>query len=200
VANPDSDTRSREYTERLVRLQHSRWKRLLRPFVPYRWNLRGLRPGFTLEIGCGIGRNLDYLDGNAIGLDLNSHSVAAARRLGFRAFTPDEFTASQWCRPGAFDSLLLSHVAEHMQRAELLSLLRQHLGFVRSGGRLILETPQELGFRSDPSHVEFLDSAALREVVDALGLVTTREYSFPFPRFFGRLFIYNEFVSVSRKP
>lgn len=196
----ESDTRSREYTERLVRLQRAPWKRLLRVQAPYRWNLRRLRPGFTLEVGCGIGRNLEHLDGNAVGLDLNPFSVAAARRAGLRAFTPAEFRASSWCRPGAFDSLLLSHVAEHMRREELLALLREHLAYVRPGGLLILVTPQEVGFRSDPSHVEFLDLAALRRVADELGLAPVRDYSFPFPRFFGRLFVYNEFVSVSRRP
>src|SRR5512139_3963212 len=194
----ESDTRSREYTERLVRLQRAPWKRLLRVQAPYRWNLRRLRPGFTLEVGCGIGRNLEHLDGNAVGLDLNPFSVAEARRSGLRAFTPAEFAASSWCRPGAFDSLLLSHVAEHMRREELLALLREHLAYVRPGGLLILVTPQEVGFRSDPSHVEFLDTAALRSVADVLGLEPVRDYSFPFPRFFGRLFVYNEFVSVSR--
>ena len=195
----ESDTRSREYTERLVRLQRAPWKRLLRVQAPYRWNLRRLRPGFTLEVGCGIGRNLEHLDGNAVGLDLNPFSVAEARRAGLRAFTPAEFEASPWCRPGAFDSLLLSHVAEHMRQDELLALLRDHLAYVRPGGLLILVTPQEVGFRSDPSHVEFLDLAALRSVADALGLEPVRDYSFPFPRFFGRVFVYNEFVSVSRR-
>ena len=196
----ESDTRSREYTERLVRLQRAPWKRLLRVQAPYRWNLRRLRPGFTLEVGCGIGRNLEHLDGNAVGLDLNPFSVAEARRSGLRALTPAEFAASSWCRPAVFDSLLLSHVAEHMRREELLVLLREHLAYVRPGGLLILVTPQEVGFRSDPSHVEFLDTAALRSVADTLGLVPVRDYSFPFPRFFGRLFVYNEFVSVSRRP
>jgi len=196
----ESDTRSREYTERLVRLQRASWKRLLRVQAPYRWNLRRLRPGFTLEVGCGIGRNLEHLDGNAVGLDLNPFSVAEARRSGLRALTPAEFAASSWCRPAAFDSLLLSHVAEHMRREELLALLREHLAYVRPGGLLILVTPQEVGFRSDPSHVEFLDTAALRSVADTLALVPVRDYSFPFPRFFGRLFVYNEFVSVSRRP
>jgi hypothetical protein len=87
-----------------------------------------------------------------------------------------------------------------MRRAELLALLREHLPFVRPAGQVILITPQERGFASDPTHVEFVDFAALREVTRALELLPLREYSFPFPRAFGRLFIYNEFVSVSRKP
>lgn len=195
-----ADIRDREYCERLVRLQHSRWKTLLRVQAPYRWNLRRLEPGFTLEVGCGIGRNLRHLDGNAVGVDTNPYVVAAAREAGFRAFTPEEFAASEWNRAGAFDSLLLAHVAEHMRREQLLELVQEYLSHLRSGGKLILITPQEAGFRTDSTHVEFMDLHLLRGVSDELGLLPVREFSFPFPRVFGRVFAYNEFVSVNRKP
>jgi SAM-dependent methyltransferase len=196
--DPEADTRDRQYTDRLIRLQRAPWKKWLDVQAPYRWNLRRLRPGFTLEVGCGIGRNLEHLRGEGVGLDHNPHSVAAARAVGLRAFTPDEFRDAEWDRRGAFDSLLLSHVAEHMRRAELLSLLRQHLDYVRPGGQLILITPQEVGFASDSTHVEFMDLAFLRSVATELRLDAVRDFSFPFPRPFGRVFIYNEFVSVSR--
>jgi SAM-dependent methyltransferase len=196
--DPEADTRDREYTERLIRLQRAPWKKWLDVQAPYRWNLRRLRPGFTLEVGCGIGRNLEHLRGEGVGLDHNPHSVAAARAVGLRAFTPEEFRESEWARPAAFDSLLLSHVAEHMRRDELVSLLRAHLAYVRVGGQLILITPQEVGFRSDPTHVEFMDTAFLRGVAEELRLLPVRDFSFPFPRPFGRVFVYNEFVSVSR--
>lgn len=195
----DPSTRDREYTERLLRLQGATWKKWLDVQAPYRWNLRRLRPGFTLEVGCGIGRNLAHLRGQGVGLDHNVYSVAAARAFGFLAFTPEEFQTSEWNRPAGFDSLLLSHVAEHMHRDQLVSLLRTHLPYVRPGGQLILITPQEVGFKSDPSHVEFMDLVLLRAVAQELGLAAVRDFSFPFPRPFGRLFIYNEFVSVSRK-
>ena len=34
----------------------------------------------------------------------------------------------------------------------------------------------------------------------ALGLTVEKQYSFPFPRFAGKVFTYNEFVTVARKP
>lgn len=200
ATSTDADARDREHTRRLVRLQRVWWKRWLDVQAPYRRNLLQLQPGLTLEVGCGIGRNLRHLGGNGVGVDLNRHSVQAARGWGLRAYTPDEFRGSEWDRPARFDSLLLSHVAEHMRRDQLVSLLREHLGYVRPAGQLILITPQERGFRSDPTHVEFMDTAALRGVADELGLLPVRDYSHPFPRAFGRLFVYNQFVSVSRKP
>jgi SAM-dependent methyltransferase len=197
---PTTTDADREYALRLIRMQRVGWKRWLRAFDPYRWDLRRLKPGFTLEVGCGIGRNLRHLNGHGIGLDRNAAAVAAAREIGLRAFTPEEFRGSEWDEPESFDSLLLSHVAEHMRRDELAALLRAHLGYVRAGGQLILITPQEVGFRSDPTHVEFMDFARLRGVAEELHLIPVRDYSFPFPRPVGRVFIYNQFISVSRKP
>jgi hypothetical protein len=61
---------------------------------------------------------------------------------------------------------------------------------------LIMICPQEAGFRGGPTHVEFMDFAKLRDIAGALGFTVRREYSFPFPRAFGRFFAYNEFVCV----
>lgn len=176
------------------------WNRYLDAQAPWRWNLRRLRPGFTLDVGCGIGRNLRHLDGHGVGVDHNPHSVAAARRFGLTALTPAEFERSEFNRPGRFDSLLLSHVAEHMPEEELRALLASYLTSLRAGGRVIVITPQEAGYRSDATHVRFVDFAALDRIVRDAGLRPSRAYSFPFPRTAGRFFKYNEFVSVSEKP
>jgi SAM-dependent methyltransferase len=189
-----------EYTKRLIRLQEPLWKKILDVQAPYRWNLRRLKPGFVLEIGCGLGRNLKHLQGAGVGVDHNPHSVEYARGLGLLAFTVEEFEKSEFNTAGRFDSLLLSHVAEHMSLVSLTELLRARAPLVRSGGKLILVCPQEAGFTSDASHVEFMNFDKLRDAAKNAGFVPQLEYSFPFPRIFGRIFLYNEFVSVSRKP
>jgi SAM-dependent methyltransferase len=159
-----------------------------------------MRLGLTLDVGCGIGRNIEHLGGNAVGVDTNAYSVAEARKRGFRSYTPAEFAASEWQHEAAFDSILLAHVAEHMRRDQLVELLSEYLPALRPGGQVVLITPQEVGFRSDPTHVEFMDLDRLRGVADELGLLRVRDSSFPLPRRFGRIFRHNEFVSVSRKP
>jgi SAM-dependent methyltransferase len=174
------------------------WKRFFDVQAPYRWNLRRLEPAFTLEIGCGIGRNLLHLKGQGVGVDHSNHSVEIARRRGCLAFTPDEFEHSIYSLPGTFDSLLLAHVAEHMTSAEATSLLRGYIPRLKTNGKIIIITPQERGFRSDPTHVEFVDWVRIRSILSPLGFTPVEEYSFPFPRLCGNLFIYNEFVSVSR--
>ena len=165
---------------------------------PYRWNLRRLDPGYTLDLGCGIGRNLQHLEGNGIGIDHNAHLVATARERGLRAYTPDEFAASGDARPDSFDSLLCSHVLEHMSREAAIDLVRSYLPFVKPGGNVILITPQERGFRSDPTHSTFLDFDAIDDMIGRLDLDKVSARSFPLPRAAGRVFTYNEFVVVAR--
>jgi len=189
-------TKDRQYTERLL-TEGGGWKRLVRVQAPYRWNLRRLDPGFTLDLGCGIGRNLLHLEGNGVGIDHNADSIEIARSRGLRAFTQEEFRMTEFNRPEAFDSMLAAHVLEHMSRAEAVDLLKQYQPLVKQNGQLILITPQEAGFKSDPTHVEFLDFEALQSIAASAGFaVQVRAYSFPFPRALGGIFKHNEFVGL----
>jgi SAM-dependent methyltransferase len=188
------------YADRLVALQQSRWKRLLPVRAPYRWNLRRLKLGQVLDIGCGIGRNLANLSGNAVGIDHNPKSVSIARSQGFEAFTPDGFLTSARAQPYAFDSLLFAHILEHMTAHEATKLVRTYLPYLRRAGTVVVIAPQERGFRSDSTHVEFLDFVALTDIAMACQLTVVRNYSFPFPRFMGRAFPYNEFVVIAEAP
>lgn len=193
------DTRDATYTERLTRLEGVRWKRLLDVQAPYRRNLRRLGLGFTLDVGCGLGRNLVNLRGNGVGVDHNAESVRAASARGLTAYTPEEFLRSSYAIEGRFDSLLLAHVAEHMPEPDAVSLLRSYLRYVRSGGRVVVICPQEKGYTTDPTHVRFLDLQAMRSLCEQVGTSVQRSYSFPFPRFAGKVFPYNEFVVVARR-
>jgi 2-polyprenyl-3-methyl-5-hydroxy-6-metoxy-1,4-benzoquinol methylase len=193
------NTKNFTYTNRLINKQKAGWKVFFDVQAPYRWNLQRLKPGFTLDIGCGIGRNLINLKGRGVGIDHNRDSVEIVRKLGLTAFTSEEFETSSYNQPQQFDSLLLAHVAEHMTQGEVIDILQQHRHLLKPHGKLIVITPQEVGYKSDPTHVEFMNFDKLRNIVRQSGFKIAKEYSFPFPRIFGNLFIYNEFISVSYK-
>ena len=192
-------TRDPSYTARLVATQSACWKRWLDVQAPYRWNLRRLNLGFTLDIGCGIGRNLVNLSGYGVGVDHNEDFVKIANDRGLRVFTPEQFGVTPFNAVHRFESILLAHVAEHMTEQQVAKLLSDYLDLLKPEGQVILITPQEAGYRSDPTHVQFMDFEALRRIARELGLTHVREYSFPFVRFVGRWFRHNEFVSISKK-
>jgi SAM-dependent methyltransferase len=200
VDPPIDSTEGEQYAERLRRLEGARWKRLVDAQAPYRWNVRRLELGHTLDVGCGIGRNLAHLGGAGIGVDHNATSVAIARERGLRAYTVDEFLASEHARPDTFDSMLAAHLVEHLPEAQAGEVIAMYLPFVRPGGRVVFITPQESGYASDPTHVRFVGFAELDRLAADLGLRMQRQYSFPFPRWAGKLFRYNEFIAVARRP
>lgn len=188
-----------DYTQRLQRLEGARWKRVLNTQAPYRWNVRRLNLGRTLDVGCGIGRNLAHLGGNGVGVDHNPTSIEAARARGLEAYTTEEFFASAVSAPESFDSLLAAHVLEHMPSADGEKVIAEYLPCLRQGGRVVFITPQEKGYTTDATHVRFVDFEQAYLLGEALGLKRDRHYSFPFPRSAGKAFAYNEFVTILRK-
>jgi SAM-dependent methyltransferase len=184
---------------RLAAKESAWWKRIFDVQAPYRWNLRRLNPGFTLDIGCGLGRNLNNLSGNGVGIDHNTQSLKIASSRGFLVFTPESFENSSFNKPALFDSILLSHVVEHMLEEDVVKLLGTYIHLLKPHGQVIFITPQEYGFRSDPTHIRFVDFIGLRRIAHESALLVVREFSFPLPLSFGRFFKYNEFVTVSRR-
>jgi 2-polyprenyl-3-methyl-5-hydroxy-6-metoxy-1,4-benzoquinol methylase len=193
-------TATDSYTARLLRPGQTWWKRLLDVQRPYRRFFQRLSPGRVLDVGCGVGRMLGWADAGSVGLDHNTHSVHAARARGLEAWLPDEFHAGPQAVPGSFDTLVLGHVLEHLLEEEAELLLRTYLPFVRPGGRVLVITPQEAGYRSDPTHVRFVDAQAVASLLERTGVRVEQARSFPFPRVAGHVFTYNEFVTIGRVP
>lgn len=194
-----ADTAGASYTDRLVGLQTVWWKKILPVQAPYRYNVRRLPLGYTLEIGCGLGRNLRHLGGRGVGVDHNPDFVKFCRRSAIEAYTPEEFERSSAAKLGSFDSLLMAHVVEHLSEEVTDELLHRYLPFVRPKGYAHFVTPQEVGHRSDPTHLRFVDFRKLHGLADRHGLRVEKSYSFPFPRPTGKVFAYNEFNVLARK-
>jgi len=194
------DTKAAWYARRLSDKQTVWWKRLLPVQAPYRWNMRRQHLGRTLDVGCGIGRNLLALPPGSVGVDHNAEAVAIARERGLTAYTTDEFFSDTDLGTSLFDSLLVAHVIEHMDEPSAVALMGDYLPRLKPGGKVFFVCPQERGYDSDPTHVRFTDGEALTSLATTVGLEPEPWFSFPFPRSAGKLFIYNEFCVLARKP
>jgi SAM-dependent methyltransferase len=194
---PMSQLAEERYTNLLISLE-ARWLSRIYQRL-FRWHIRSLKLGFTLDVGCGIGRNLMHLDGNGIGIDISLSSLAVCRARGLTAFTPEEFERSVYNRRNRFDSLLFAHICEHMSQRQAAELVARYTSLVKGSGKLVLITPQEAGFRKYPEdHVEFMDHAALRHTELSAGFTPRIDYSFPLPAF-GNILRSNEFVLIASR-
>jgi 2-polyprenyl-3-methyl-5-hydroxy-6-metoxy-1,4-benzoquinol methylase len=191
-------TADTSYTQRLVTIESSWWRKYVDPQIPYRWFLKRQQPGFMLEIGCGIGRNLLNNGRQGVGIDHNPTSITLARQRGLTVFTPTDFKTSEFNQEARYDSLLLSHVIEHMTFDEARSLVSSYLKYVKPGGKVILICPQPAGFRADKTHVEYFNLILMSRLAKDLGLTIASEHSFPFPPAIGNVFKYNEWALVAR--
>jgi 2-polyprenyl-3-methyl-5-hydroxy-6-metoxy-1,4-benzoquinol methylase len=189
-----------EYVARLVALQDKRWKQILRVQRPYQMNILWHCTGPTLDVGCGIGRNLKVLPQGSVGVDTNRFAVAEAQRRGMTAVVAEEFQSDPAQSQGRFAAVLFSHVLEHVSRDEAVRLVSDYRRFVKPGGTVVVVCPQEVGYASDETHTEFVDFEAAQQILNSAGVKVSRQYSFPFPRPLGRQFIYNEFITVGRLP
>ncbi len=192
------DTREPEYARRLQGLEGKSWKRFLDVQAPYRWNLNKLDLGKTLDIGCGLGRNLMNLK-NSVGVDHNEDAIKIARSRGLNAYSTEEWTSSSEAKEKSFDSILLAHVLEHLTQVDADEVIGSYLKFLKPSGSLILICPQEKGFPTDPTHIRWVDDEELHNTGARHGFTELKNYSFPLPRPAGKFFTYNEFVYVGRR-
>ena len=192
-------TEDLNYTTRLLHLPW--WKRIFDVQRPYRNHIQSLNLGPVLEIGCGIGRNLINLGARKqdIGVDHNPTSVNECNQRGLTAFTPNEFFSSAYAKPQSFDALLVAHVMEHLKKEEAINLLRIYTPFIKSDGKIIIITPQEAGFASDPTHVTMMNHEQVSKILNDFCKPNILQYSFPFPLVVGKFFKYNENISIGTK-
>lgn len=191
-------TEGEKYTNILVNGSGAGWKRALDVQRPYRWNLRRLQLGKTLDVGCGIGRNLGNLSSESIGVDHNKHSVDLAKRAGHKAVTVDEFKKkTSLYKKGSFKSMLMAHVLEHMSTAQGKAIIKEYLPYIEE--KVVIICPQKKGFTTDETHVNFLTHGDIEKILIDCGLGIEKSYSFPFPKRVGDIFTYNETVVVGIK-
>ncbi len=153
--------------------------RSLRGLLYRRWWLyprlsRHLR-GKALDVGCGIGDMVRYRSGT-VGVDINPETVKWCRNSGLdiKLMEPNRLPFED----GAFESVLLDNVLEHIERPwPLLDEIRRVL---IPKGRLVIGVPGVKGYHSDPDHKVYYDLRGLRSTVEGRGFRCVQIFAVPF--------------------
>ena len=192
-------TQEREYANYLIKAQDIGWKNKIDVQRPYRNNLQKLSLGRTLDIGCGIGRNLKALSNNSVGIDHNKFMIDHLIEQGYIAYTNSDFKKSKMAKLSSFDSLLFAHIIEHLSVVESEKMIKEYLKYLKSGGRVVVICPQKKGFSKDTTHIKFHTRESIAVLLTKLGLKVVKKQSFPFPEIFGAVFAPNEYWVVAKK-
>lgn len=192
-------TQEKKYADYLINAQDKGWKNKIDVQRPYRIKLQKLSLGKTLDIGCGIGRNLKALSSKSVGVDHNKFMIQYLNKAGYTAYTVSDFEKSKSSVVGSFDSLLFAHIIEHLSIDESKKMIRSYLKYLKLGGRVVVICPQKKGFSKDSTHVEFHTRDTISKLLSSIDLEVVKEHSFPLPELFGSIFAPNEYWVVAKK-
>lgn len=170
-----------EYTE------YQTNRSLLRKWVrrAYLRSARSQLRGATLDFGCGVGELLARLPSGSMGLEYNQATVEHCRGKGLSVCwydgMDDDWQLSAVPQGRRFESMIVSHVLEHLD--EPAPILRKLLSAGRrlGIGRVLVIVPGRAGYRIDSTHRTFIDRAMLADkgVVEGTGFAMQRARYFP---------------------
>jgi SAM-dependent methyltransferase len=149
---------------------------------------RGLTGGDLLEIGCGYGYLLDEARsffGRRVGTEFSPEGAAIARATGAEVFVGG---IEQVPSEAKFDCVIGTQLIEHVY--EPLSFVKRLAGYTKSGGHIILATPdiggvlrKAMGQRwpsfKVPEHVLYFDYSTLSSLMRRAGLDDVHRLPYP---------------------
>jgi O-antigen chain-terminating methyltransferase len=145
-----------------------------------------------LDLGCGRGEWLELLKEDSLqasGIDCNETAVQYCKSAGLDVIYGDALSSLGTLRDASIGAVTSFHMIEHLPFEVTLALVDEALRVLKTGGILILETPNPQNmlvgahtFYLDPTHLRPLPSAMLRFFVEARGFcnVHVRELN-PYP-------------------
>ncbi len=187
---PSSDTLAACYDNQYYARDDRMANPLLRALFNYRYRLRhrrlarclGREPSSVLELGCGDGQFLRYLEGvlgdrcRLCGVDLDVSNIRREEgsRIRYVSGALEEIRLDE-----RFDAILLYNVLEHLERP--VQALRSIAGWLEPSGLLFVQVPDwDSQWRKTfprhwsglqiPRHQIFFDRATLSAVLDRAGL------------------------------
>ncbi len=133
----------------------------------------------ALDLGCGRGEWLKKMSKRGyrtVGVDINSSMVSACEENGVEAVNSDALEYLEAVEDSSVDVLSAFQVIEHLSKAEVTKLVKEAYRVLKTGGILILETPNicnvEVGaasFHLDPTHINAVHPSFLQFMAEHMG-------------------------------
>lgn len=211
---PQGDEYGQEYTD--YQAGRSRLRKVVRR--PWLRAAAGFVEGPAIDLGCGVGELLERLPAGSVGLEINEASVQHCRAKGldvdfydgwaddWRLSPVGEATRTCGAGPdlddsvpsngdGRFDTLIMSHVLEHLD--DPVDVLHRLLTAAGPLGlrQVLIVVPGLAGFRSQETHRTFVDREMLSDatVTRDTGFALASTSYFPGNvRRIGDVFLYHE--------
>jgi len=128
-----------EISPESLKSQRPVFRNLLSRFLPVS------KEAAILDAGCGHGALLSYLQSegyrNAVGIDGSKTQVDLAKKLGVSGVDEWNLFPYLTMHSGQFDLITAFDVIEHLKKNEVLEFLKLAFQALKSGGRLIVRTP-----------------------------------------------------------
>ena len=138
--------------------------------------------GYVLDIGCGNGEYLEQYTGPHLGIDALESNIKICNSKGIEAIKSD---ANLFIMEETFDTVLMSHVLEHLEKPEIVISNACHS--VKKGGHLIIILPCFEGFVSglneQVGHKQFVTEEYVEPLLKEFNFRKVKSYKFP--PFFG---------------
>jgi SAM-dependent methyltransferase len=144
----------------------------------------GANPAPIVDIGCGRGEWLELLRDHefiAKGFDLNSVFIEQCKSFGLNVELEDGVVGLSKIDRDSLGAVTSMHLVEHLSTEKMIALIDQANRTLRSGGLLLLETPNpenvrvaSCGFYTDLTHRNPIPPDALKWLVHARGFRDVR--------------------------
>jgi O-antigen chain-terminating methyltransferase len=146
----------------------------------------------VVDLGCGRGEWLELLADHHLvssGVDSNPAMIERCRAVGINATLGDALTHLRGLPDRSVGAVTSFHMVEHLPFETVIALLDEALRVLRTGGLLILETPNPQNvlvgsntFWIDPTHLKPIPSQTLRFFVEARGFCDAEVWNLqPYP-------------------
>ena len=156
--------------------------------------LIGSQPSVVLDIGCGAGANLRLLKAQghtAIGLTLSEAEAGIVQKQGLACRVWDITSEALPFPHESFDTLIFSHVLEHVSWPEVV--LRRYCQLLKTTGKVYVALPNAMQFAQrwqfllgrfrytetgimDRTHMCFFDFFTARQLLETAGLQVERHF------------------------